>query len=175
MNGILEGAKKILVIGCSGSGKSTLTKLIAKKYSLPAVHLDIHFWKAGWIETPRDEWIPMVEKLTMGDRWVMDGTFAETFDLRFPHADKIILVNKSALVCLYRVIIRKLKYSKTRRRVDMAEGCDETFDLKFYKYIWTFNELVLPKIYEGIQKHQCENKLVSLKTPKDVEKFITNL
>jgi adenylate kinase family enzyme len=175
MTRILDGAKKILVLGCSGSGKSTLTRLISEKYSLPAVHLDIHFWKEGWVETPRADWLPIVEKLSQEDRWVMDGTFSESFDLRFPRADIIILVNMPRLLCLYRVITRKLKYSKTNRRIDMAEGCDETFDLNFYKYIWTFNQKVLPKIDEAIKRHQCESKLISLRSPKEVEIFISKL
>ena len=59
----LSGAKKILVLGCSGSGKSTLTRLICEKYKLQAIHLDIHFWQPGWVETPREEWREKVKSL----------------------------------------------------------------------------------------------------------------
>lgn len=175
MSGVLDGAKKVIVLGCSGSGKSTLTRLISEKCSLPAVHLDIHFWKPGWTETPRDEWIPIVEKLSSQERWVMDGTFSESFDIRFPKADKIILVNMPRCLCLFRVLTRKFKYSKVNRRPDMAEGCDESFDFNFYKYIWSYNEKVLPNVYQAIEKHGCEKKLISLVTPHEVNIFISNL
>jgi hypothetical protein len=57
----------------------------------------------------------------------------------------------------------------------MAEGCDETFDFNFYKYIWTYNEKVLPKIYEALKQHQCEAKLISLMNINDIDKFISSL
>jgi len=82
----------------------------------------MHFWKAGWVQTPYSEWMPIVEKLSANDAWVMDGTFSESFHIRFPQADKIILVNTPRILCLYRVLARKLKYSQSERRPAMAEG-----------------------------------------------------
>ncbi len=45
---------KIMVIGSSGSGKSTFSRKLGEILSLPVYHLDLYYWKPGWIETPRD-------------------------------------------------------------------------------------------------------------------------
>ena len=168
----LDASHRILILGCSGSGKSTLTRLISEKYDRPAVHLDVHFWKPNWVQTPTEQWREKVKKLVLPKSWVMDGTFSESFDLRFPAADLIIVVNLPRITCLYRAIKRVLKYSKANRRPDMADGCDETFDLDFYKYIWTYNKKVFPKVLDAIEKYDCKNKVIHLKTNQEVSRFI---
>ncbi|MDP2124712.1 MAG: topology modulation protein, partial [Parvibaculum sp.] len=47
--------QRILVIGCSGGGKSTLARALGEKLALPVVHLDVLFWKPGWVESSYDE------------------------------------------------------------------------------------------------------------------------
>jgi adenylate kinase family enzyme len=167
----LSDSERILILGCSGSGKSTLARKICEKYRLPAIFLDVYFWQPNWIETPQKEWREKVKELVRVDRWVMDGTFSESFDLRFPFADKIIIVNLPRTICLYRAIARVLKYSRIKRRPDMADGCDETFDLGFYKYIWNYNKKVLPQINQAIKDYHCEGKVIYLSSTNEVEKF----
>lgn len=167
--------QRILILGCSGSGKSTLTRLICDKYNLPPIHLDTHFWNPNWVETPKTEWRLKVEELCKADFWVMDGTFSESFDLRFPLADKVIVVNLPRFICLYRAIKRVFMYDKKTRRPDMADGCDETFDLEFYKYIWRYNKNVLPKISEAIEKFDCQDKTIYLTSSRDVQAFLRSL
>ena len=49
--------QRIMVIGSPGAGKSTLSVAMAGKLSLPLYHLDKLYWKAGWIETPREMFV----------------------------------------------------------------------------------------------------------------------
>src|SRR2546430_10477743 len=37
------------VTGLAGSGKSTLSLALSAKTGLPVIHLDLHFWKPGWV------------------------------------------------------------------------------------------------------------------------------
>ena len=171
---MLDKAKRVLILGCSGSGKSTLTRLICDHYSLPAVHLDKHFWSPGWTTPSTEKWREKVIKLSNDDQWVMDGTYSDTFDIRFPLADLIIIVNLPRITCLYRVIMRIFKYSKKKRRPDIALGCDEKFNLNFYKYIWTYNQKELPQILDAIKTHECEEKVIFLSTNREVSTFVSD-
>ena len=63
--------------------------------------------------------------------WIMDGNYAESFDVRFSKSDTIIYLDYSSLKCFFRVLKRIINdYGKTRP--DMAPGCVESIDFKFY-------------------------------------------
>lgn len=168
----LNNPKRILVIGCSGGGKSTITRELSKRFALPAVHLDTYFWQPGWVMTPKDRWQSVVADLAAQDEWVMDGTFDSSFNVRFPRADHIIWVRQSRCLCLWRAILRVFKYDRVRRRPDMAEGCEESFDLEFYRYIWNFERDVVPEIHRAIQLYKCEDKLSILLSDADIAAFL---
>lgn len=42
--------RRVIVTGLAGSGKSTFALALAGKTDLPVIHLDLHFWKPGWVE-----------------------------------------------------------------------------------------------------------------------------
>jgi adenylate kinase family enzyme len=74
--------ERVLVIGGPGAGKSTLAARLGAALGLPVVHLDAHFWRPGWQESPRPEWAARVAELAAAERWVMDGHYAGTLAVR---------------------------------------------------------------------------------------------
>lgn len=60
--------RRVAIIGCAGSGKSTLARRLAAKTGLPAVHLDQHYWRPGWVEPPREEWQARAAALAGAER-----------------------------------------------------------------------------------------------------------
>ena len=48
--------RRVLVTGMAGSGKSAFSRLLAAKTGLPIIHLDLHFWKPGWVAPSEGEW-----------------------------------------------------------------------------------------------------------------------
>lgn len=128
---------RILIIGSGGAGKSTLARRLSETTGLPAVHLDRLYWRPDWQKIGKDEWAAIVERETEKDRWIMDGNFGGTLDLRIKRADTIVFLDLPRLVCLYRVIRRRLTYRGTNRP-DMAEGCHEKIDLEFLFWIWNY-------------------------------------
>jgi len=75
--------QKIIVIGSPGSGKSTFALKLGKQLNLPVMHLDANFWNPGWVKTPEDKWRELVSKLVSGDKWIIEGNYTRTFDIRF--------------------------------------------------------------------------------------------
>ena len=62
----------------------------AHQTGLPLIHLDKEFWQPGWVQTPRPEWRAKVAELAAGERWIMDGNYDSSLDLRLPRADTVL-------------------------------------------------------------------------------------
>lgn len=144
--------QRVLVIGISGAGKTTLSQALAKRTGLPLIHLDREFWQPGWIETPRAAWREKVQALAARERWVMDGNFDSSLDLRLPRADTVIWFDFPAVRCLFRAL-RRVARSYGRVRPEMADGCPERIDVDFLRYIARFNQVQRPRIAARLAQH----------------------
>lgn len=164
--------KKTLIIGSGGAGKSTFSRRLGAALGIEVIHLDRLFWSANWMETPKDEWRKKVEQILPGDSWIMDGNFGGTMEMRMEACDTIIFLDFPRLVCTYRVLKRIALYKKNNRP-DMAEGCDEKFDLKFLSWIWNFSKTGKPKIEKLLDKFQNAKTVIRLKSKAEVEKFLS--
>ncbi|MBX3490482.1 topology modulation protein [Parvibaculum sp.] len=163
--------KRILVIGCSGGGKSTLARKLGEKLGLPVVHLDVLFWKPGWVESSYDEFRPKVAAAVAEDRWIVDGNFSRTFDLRLPRADTVVWVDQPRRVCLWRAFRRTLTlFGETR--ADLAPGCPEKFDPAFYLFIWNFKRTHDAMIEEALARDASHAKQFRLRSDTEIAAFL---
>ncbi len=166
--------KKISIIGSGGAGKSTLAKRLSSKLNIPLYHLDSIFWKPGWVETERSEWIGIQQKLCKGPEWIMDGNYGGTMQIRLDASDTVIFLDFNRFFCLYRAVYRYIKYYG-RSRPDMAKGCNEQLDLDFIKWIYEYPKTKKPNILQNLEKLSDTTKVYILKSPKEVDTFLNNM
>jgi adenylate kinase family enzyme len=114
---------RVIVTGMPGSGKSTFSKALAVRTGLPLIHLDLHYWKPGWVKPSDDEWRAKQGSLLAGDAWIADGNYHETLDLRLERADTVVVLDTRWWVCSGRAFVRGV-----RRPVGsvMPDGCDDS-------------------------------------------------
>jgi len=114
--------RRVIVTGMAGSGKSTFSRSLAAKTGLPVIHLDLHFWKPGWVAPSEGAWREKQRDLLAGDAWIVDGNYHETLDLRLERADTIVFLDIHWSACVGRAFLRGL-----RKPVgEMPEGCDDS-------------------------------------------------
>ncbi len=167
--------QRIVILGCAGSGKSTLARRLGESLDLPVVHLDALYWRPGWIESDLAAFRDRVAQAVAGDRWICDGGYSRTYDLRFPYADTVTWLQRSRWLCLRRVIWRALS-TLGRTRDDMAPGCPEHFpELKFLLFIWTWERLTRPKIEAGLARYAPTTPRIVLSSDAEVEAFLIGL
>jgi adenylate kinase family enzyme len=160
------------VVGSGGAGKSTFASELSRRTGLLVVHLDHLYWKPGWVETPSDEWRVVQEKRLTADKWIVDGNYSGSFDVRFRRTDTIIVLAPSRWRCLSRVLKRTIT---NHGRSVQAEGCPERIDLKFLKWVWRYQHNSRPLLDIAIHEYGGGSRLVVLKKPRDVAKFLESV
>ena len=166
--------KKIAIIGSSGAGKSQLSRTMGELLGLEVIHLDKEFWQPGWNEMPKDQWRSRVEELVMRDSWIIDGNFGGTMDIRIAAADTVVFLDLPRTLCVWRTVKRLITYRKGTRP-DMAEGCDEKFDLKFLKWVWDFPNRTRPKILRLLAEAKGEKTIFRLRSRSEVAEFLDRM
>jgi adenylate kinase family enzyme len=165
--------QRVLVVGCSGAGKSTFGRRLAVVLDLPLVHLDQQFWRPGWQKPDPQAWRDRVAALAADSAWVMDGNYANTFDLRMPRADTLIWLDHPRSICLRRVLMRTLsQYGSVR--ADLPENCPEQFELAFLRYVWTFHKQQRPRIESGIKTFGSHLRVIALRNDRDTSSFLAS-
>jgi adenylate kinase family enzyme len=59
---------------------------------LPVIHLDVHYWKLGWVKPSAHEWREIQRRLLVVDAWIADGNDLDTLELRLERADTVVLL-----------------------------------------------------------------------------------
>jgi len=165
--------RRVLVIGSGGAGKTTFARALAARTGLPLVHLDAHYWRPGWVETPDAEWRAAVAVLLAGDSWIMDGNYNGTFDLRAAACDTVIFLDRPRLLCLWRVVMRWLRYSGASRP-DISDGCPERLTVEFLRWIWNFPRKRRPTILARLAALPPEKNVVILRAAPEVDAFLAS-
>ena len=163
--------RRVLIVGNSGGGKSTLARRLGEKLGLPVVHLDALFWKPGWVESDDAEFRARVTEALTAPAWVCDGNFPGTWDVRMPLADTIVWIDQPRWLCVWRAIWRIVVY-RDGTRPDMAEGCREAIDFKFYRFIWTYGRKVRPRLEAALAEHGAHARIVRLTSDREIADFL---
>lgn len=101
--------QRINVIGTTGSGKSTFSKTLAESLGYPYIQMDQLYWKRHWQEPETEEFIQKLEAAITDVRWVLDGNYNRTNELKWQKADTIIWLDYSYSRTLFQLLRRTIQ------------------------------------------------------------------
>lgn len=167
--------EKIIIMGVSpGVGKSTFGRCLSEELGVEVTHLDRLYWRPNWVEAPYEVFREAQEKIVQRDQWIIEGNYTGTLDIREQCADTVIYLERPLIVCLYRVLKRRIHY-QGRNREDMAEGCQEKIDWEFVKFIVQTYRSRKKEMKKRMKRYVEEGKTVYyLKTSAEIKTFFTN-
>ena len=166
--------ERVLIIGCGGSGKSTLARQLGEKTGLPVIHLDQIWWAPGnWEHLEKAEFDARLMAGMEKPRWIMDGNFNRTLELRLERCDTVIYLDYTRWVCLFGWIKRVIA-NWGKARPDMAPGCAEWFDPEMARWIWNFNK-ENRKRYQELLAKQTGKEIHIFKNRRQLKTYLDTL
>lgn len=146
--------EKVIVIGCPGAGKSTFARRLQKKTGLPLYYLDMIWHKPDKTNLSREAFDETLQTILAKDRWIIDGNYGRTLEMRIQACDTVFLLDLPVETCL-----AGAKSRIGTKREDMP-WVEETLDPEFAAWIRGFHENELPHVYDLIQKYSHKNIVI---------------
>lgn len=165
--------------GAAG-GKATFARQLTTTLGLPVFHLDQIYWNPGWVETPPEQFRAVQRALARGERWIIDGDYGATLDLRLAAADMVVVLDLPRTICAWRIVKRVLIYDRGagRARPDLAPGCPERFDgefVGFLRYVWRYPRNRCPQRTRLIERQARPPGVIRLGSPRAVRAFLRQI
>ena len=159
---------RVIIIGCGGSGKSTLSRALSEKTNLPVVHLDRLFWREGWVNIPREEFNILLREELKKDKWIIDGNYASTMELRIKKCDTVVFLDYPLEVCLKGVAERR---GKTRTDMPWVEYEE---DAEFMEFIKGYEQQSRPQVMALLEQYS-DKDIYIFKNRSEAERFLERL
>ncbi|HMG64940.1 MAG TPA: hypothetical protein VK599_18500 [Streptosporangiaceae bacterium] len=168
--------RRVIVTGLARSGKSTFSLALAARTGLPVIHLDLRFWKPGWVSPSETEWREKQRGVLAGNAWIADGNYHETLDLRLERADTVVFLDLPWWLCAGRSFLRGF-----RMPGELPEGCDYSAWLRLHDKwrlavrIWRKRRSEPERENEIIAQHGQHVTLHVLRSKRAVREFLDGL
>ena len=158
--------KRVIVIGCPGSGKTTFAEKLNKRTGLPLYYLDAIWHKPDKTHISREEFDQRIYEIFATDKWIIDGNYNRTVEMRLKECDTVILFDLPTEVCLQGATERLGK-----GRYDLP-WIEKELDPEFESSIKEFAKNSLPKLYALIEKYRAEKHIIIFKSRKEADDFL---
>ena len=160
--------EKILVIGPGGSGKSYFSRELANITGLPLFHLDNIFWRKDRTHIDREEFDSKLLDILNKDKWIIDGDYSRTYELRIQHCDTVFFLDFSLEDCLKGV---ESRLGKAREDIPFI---DEEFNPEFKEWIIKWFNQTRPWVIHLEDKYKEKNFII-FKNRNEVNNYLINL
>lgn len=159
--------QKAIVIGCPGAGKSTFARRLCDKTGLPLYYLDMIWHKPDRTTVEKSEFDEKLREIVSGDRWIIDGNYGRTLEMRLESCEAVFLFDIPVEECLSGVRSRIGK-----KRVDMP-WVETEFDEEFKRWIIDFPEKKLPTVYELLEKYKSGKSIYVFHSRAEAEGYLS--
>lgn len=157
---------KAIVIGCPGAGKSTFARRLRDETSLPLYYLDMVWHRPDKTTISRDEFDERLREILLKDKWIIDGNYGRTLEMRLQSCDTVFLLDLPVAECLAAAESRI-----GRPREDMP-WVETEFDEEFRQWILDFPRKELPAVYELLDRYRNEKEIYRFRSRDDIGDYL---
>lgn len=149
-----QAMRRVLVIGCPGAGKSTFARALRDATGLPLYYLDRIWHRPDGTHVDREAFAARLTALLRQDRWILDGNYLHTLELRLAGCDTVFFLDYPLPVCLEGAAARVGKH-----REDMP-WVETRFDPEFRQWIEDFPRTQRPAICALLARYAGEKQVI---------------
>lgn len=166
-----------MIIGNGGGGKTTLAFKLAESTGLPLTEVDTIQFQPGWERTPIDEVNQLLTEVQQEESWIIDGFGPwDSIEARAELADTIIFVDHPIWVHFWWACERQIAAVKGEKRLGGHPDCDLRDVTKLmFETLWRVHENLRPKLIELVEKHQGTKRVIWIKSPEELDKYLGGL
>lgn len=161
--------KKVIVIGCPGSGKSTFSRTLHELTGLPLYHLDLLNWNSDKTTVGKEIFIERLKNIIEQDKWIIDGNYGSTIELRLKECDTVFFLDYPVEVCIDGI---KSRQGKPRSDMPWTETED---DEEFLEFIKNYNSQSRPDVIELLEKYKNEKQIVVFKSREEADEYLKKI
>ena len=161
--------EKIIVIGSPGAGKSSFSKKLKNITKLPLYHIDMLYHKKDGTHITKKELEEKLKEIFKTDKWIIDGNYQKTLELRINECDTIFLLDFPTQVCL------EGAKSRIGQKRDDLPWVEEKLDENFKQCIINFTNEKLPQIYKLLDKYKMNHSIFIFKSRDEADNYIRNM
>ena len=159
---------KVIVIGCPGSGKSTFSRALHKLTGIPLYHLDMLNWNSDKTTVGKEIFRQRLQNVLSLDRWIIDGNYGSTMELRLKECDTVFFLDFPLKVCIEGISERK---GKPRSDMPWVETED---DEEFLEFIRNYNTDSKPAVMELLSRYNYKDIYV-FRSREEAEEYINRM
>lgn len=157
--------QRIIVIGSPGAGKSYFSKQLNILLDSPLFHLDNIYWSPDKTHLGHEEFDKKLLEIMAGEKWIIDGNYNRTLELRFSQADTVFFFDYPVEDC-----VRGITERVGKERTDIP-WVEEELDPEFLEFVTGFRENSRPHILQLLEKYPDKN-VYHFTSRKETETFI---
>ena len=160
---------RIIVIGPSGAGKSIFSEKLQKVLNIPLYHLDIIFWNEDKTHISKEAFDNNLKEILKGDKWIIDGDYSRTYEMRMDACDTIIFLNYSLEVCLKGA---ESRIGKKRKDLPWIEN---EFDPEFREWIINWFKNNLDNVKSLLERYKNNKDVIIFNNRDEANSYLESL
>lgn len=155
-----------MIIGCPGSGKSTFARKLRDASGLPLYYLDRLWHRPDRTTIAKEDFDNRLGEIARRDRWIIDGNYQRTLELRMAACDTVFLMDLPLEVCLAGAEARVGKAHEDLPWVEQA------LDGEFRQWIVDFSRDQLPQIYALLEQYREGREIVIFRSREEADGYL---
>jgi adenylate kinase family enzyme len=161
--------ERVAIVGCGGSGKSYVARELGRLLNLPVTHMDAVYFDNRWNPLPMERFETVQRELVAAPRWVIDGNYISTVQVRLEAADTVVFMDLPTHVCLWGILSRQLRHGSGQND---QNGVYNRINHDVLRYVLGYRRKMRPRVLAKIDQHASGARVIALTGRRQTRRFL---